>query len=60
MNSDNFIYKASYNSYDNIYYTINLEKDIKIDICNDIEKDNDFYKNVFKFNDNQKRLFYKK
>jgi len=58
LNSDNLIYKASYQKYNKINYLINLKKEILIDICNNIEKDVEFFNNIFNVSNKKKKLIY--
>lgn len=58
IKSDNLLYKSTSLKYNNINYSINLKKQITIDINNNIEEDVEFFNNIFNCN-KEKKLVHK-
>lgn len=58
INSEKLIYKATYEKYNSTNYSINLKKEIVIDISNKIEKDIGFFNNLFNVSNKEKKLVY--
>lgn len=58
INSENLIYKSTYKNYNSKNYSINLKKEITIDISNNIEEDIEFFNNLFNVSTKEKKLVY--